>query len=288
MHDARSYSGVDGFAKNVLLANMFVKSGAEFEHFVARVFEENGHHAEVTQASGDYGVDLVLNGEIAVQVKFYGSVVGPTAVQEVAAGKAVYECSEAWVVTNSTYTPAAVTLAEANGVRLIGGEELQWLAENPDNSADHRAQFEAAKLEELLERIHRINEARAAEEARSEALRLEQVADWKAKREAEIAAGARTDAEEQARLADAARILDEAGYIVPQSTNSMSSAQTFRHLIEREQVRNEAAHSQQFNTGTGDETNSVASNPPAGWFPDPTGASRLRWWDGQQWTSAVH
>lgn len=26
---------------------------------------------------------------------------------------------------------------------------------------------------------------------------------------------------------------------------------------------------------------------PAGWHPDPEGSAQLRWWDGQQWTSAV-
>jgi hypothetical protein len=123
---------------------MFIKSGPEFEHFVAEVFEENGHCAEVTQASGDFGVDLILNGEIAVQVKFYGATVGPTAVQEVVAGMAFYNCSEAWVVTNSTFTPAAELLAKANNVRLIAGDELQWIAENPDRSANHRERYDAA------------------------------------------------------------------------------------------------------------------------------------------------
>lgn len=124
---------------------MFIKSAAEFEHFVAKVFELNGHYAEVTQASGDYGVDLVLNGEIAVQVKFYGTPVGPAAVQEVVAGSRYYKCNQAWVVTNSSYTPAAVALAAANDVRLIDGNELAWLAENPDDTADHGERYRAVK-----------------------------------------------------------------------------------------------------------------------------------------------
>lgn len=27
-----------------------------------------------------------------------------------------------------------------------------------------------------------------------------------------------------------------------------------------------------------------ADAPPAGWYPDPAGGSRLRWWDGLDWT----
>lgn len=124
---------------------MFIKSGEEFEHFVAAILERNGHYAEVTQASSDFGVDLILNGRIAVQVKFYGSAVGPAAVQEVVAGSRYYKCDEAWVVTNSTYTPAAVALASSNDVRLIDGNELGWLAENPDSTVDHGERYRAMK-----------------------------------------------------------------------------------------------------------------------------------------------
>src|SRR5690554_5107130 len=28
--------------------------------------------------------------------------------------------------------------------------------------------------------------------------------------------------------------------------------------------------------------------PPAGWHPDPHDPSRLRWWDGTEWTAHVH
>lgn len=27
--------------------------------------------------------------------------------------------------------------------------------------------------------------------------------------------------------------------------------------------------------------------PPAGWYPDPTGAAAQRFWDGRQWTAAL-
>jgi hypothetical protein len=29
------------------------------------------------------------------------------------------------------------------------------------------------------------------------------------------------------------------------------------------------------------------NTPPAGWYPDPTGAAQQRFWDGEQWTNAL-
>ncbi|WP_235946958.1 restriction endonuclease [Paenibacillus glycinis] len=86
------------------------------------MFHFQGYHAEVTQAAGDYGVDLHLTKQgkkIAVQAKRYKGNVGLEAVQQVQAEKAHYGATEAWVVTNSDYTDQAYTLAKSNGVRLI-------------------------------------------------------------------------------------------------------------------------------------------------------------------------
>jgi hypothetical protein len=140
-------------------------TGAQFERYVAQVFHDNGHHAAVTKISGDHGVDLVLNGYIAVQVKYYSAPVGQGAVQEVVAGKAMYDCTEAWVVTNSSFTPAAVRLAGVNGVRLVAGDELQWLADNPDPSTDHRDRYEAAMAAQRTERRAEISARLAKRDA---------------------------------------------------------------------------------------------------------------------------
>ena len=32
----------------------------------------------------------------------------------------------------------------------------------------------------------------------------------------------------------------------------------------------------------------VAAGPAPGWFPDPQGEARLRWWDGSRWTDHTH
>lgn len=109
------------------IAEVDKMEGLRFERYLAELFKCQGYRTEVTQGSGDYGVDLILTRQgqrIAVQAKRYKNNVGLEAVQQVQAGKAKYNCSEAWVVTNSNYTDQAVTLAKANQVRLIGRQEL--------------------------------------------------------------------------------------------------------------------------------------------------------------------
>lgn len=96
--------------------------GVEFEQYVADRLAENGYHDICfTPASGDYGVDILAkkNGRrYAFQCKRYMTPVGVKAVQEVYSGCHKYGAEEAVVVTNSTYTPRARTLAHDLGVSL--------------------------------------------------------------------------------------------------------------------------------------------------------------------------
>lgn len=98
-----------------------VKSGVEYERFVAGLIKNAGFTSEMTPTT-DQGVDIIVtvrNIRIAVQCKFYAESVSNAAVQEVVAGKAMYNCSRACVVSNSTFTPSAKALARVNHVRLL-------------------------------------------------------------------------------------------------------------------------------------------------------------------------
>lgn len=35
-------------------------------------------------------------------------------------------------------------------------------------------------------------------------------------------------------------------------------------------------------------TDATSTAPEAGWYPDPSGAPALRWWDGERWTDSTH
>lgn len=104
-------------------------SGLQFENFCAALLKRNGYtHIQVTQASGDFGADIVgFDGKgrkWVFQCKRYKSNLGNTPIQEVVAAKLHYGAQCAGVITNSHFTTAAKQLARENGVLLIEREQL--------------------------------------------------------------------------------------------------------------------------------------------------------------------
>jgi restriction system protein len=101
--------------------------GIQFEHYLKELFKSQGYVVAVTQASGDFGADLILKNnekKIVVQAKRYSKNVGIKAVQEVSAAVKYYNSDEGWVVSNSFFTQAATKLATTVGVRLVDRNEL--------------------------------------------------------------------------------------------------------------------------------------------------------------------
>lgn len=117
--------------KNDLLDYSNITNGYEFESFVANLYKTLGYNIlDVTSKSGDQGADVIIekdNIKYAIQVKYYTNPVGNKAIQEVVAAKSFYKTDKAMVVTNSTFTQQAITLAKANDVILIDGNELEKL-----------------------------------------------------------------------------------------------------------------------------------------------------------------
>lgn len=108
-----------------------VMNGLEFEKYLGVLFKSMGYKTEVTQASGDYGADLILkrNGQkIVIQAKRYSEKVGITAVQQVIGAKNFYRANESWVITNNYFTEPAKKLATKSDVRLIDRDELIQLS----------------------------------------------------------------------------------------------------------------------------------------------------------------
>ena len=101
--------------------------GHEFEHWVANALTKFGWDAQVTQGSGDQGLDVLAKKDgvtVAVQCKLYSSNVGNKAVQEVIAAKGLFSTDYACVVSNAGYTASAKELAESQKVLLLSHYDL--------------------------------------------------------------------------------------------------------------------------------------------------------------------
>ncbi len=116
----------------IAMANIDEMAGIEFEKYVAALLNSRGYKTKLTPVN-DYGVDIIANKDgikTAVQVKRYSSKLDQKPVREAIAGKSVrkYGCTEAMVVTNSTFTKAAKFLASEGDCALVDREVLgEWI-----------------------------------------------------------------------------------------------------------------------------------------------------------------
>lgn len=111
------YGGIDAEMLTVDLME-----GHDFEYWCANALRDLGFKdVEVTPGSGDHGVDILATKDdlrYAIQCKRYTSDLGNSPVQEVHAGKYLYHCHVAAVITNRYFTAGAIKLASATGVLL--------------------------------------------------------------------------------------------------------------------------------------------------------------------------
>jgi restriction system protein len=105
--------------------------GEAFEQYLMDRLRAAGATAvRGTPKTRDHGADVTFTYEgirVAVQAKGYAGSVGNDAVQQAYAGRAMYDCDVAWVVTNSTFTAAAREQAAKLGVTLVDGSRLDRL-----------------------------------------------------------------------------------------------------------------------------------------------------------------
>jgi len=103
-------------------------TGIEFESWIVKLLKENGFvDVRGTPATGDQGADILAKKDgkhIIIQAKRHNGKVGNKAVQEVMGALQYYGGNEGWVITNSTFTPSAVALAQKSKIILIDGKAL--------------------------------------------------------------------------------------------------------------------------------------------------------------------
>lgn len=105
----------------------------EFEHLVARVWEERGYETTLTRGSSDRGVDIIAKRKqpiperILIQAKRHGptSKVGSEDIQKYSG---LYQRDEqvdtVVVVTSNEFTSEATSVAQAREVKTVSGSEL--------------------------------------------------------------------------------------------------------------------------------------------------------------------
>lgn len=108
--------------------------GHSFESYCADLLLANDYaDIEITPASGDKGVDLIVvkdGKKYGIQCKRYSGAVGIKAVQEALSGGIYYQCDKAVVMTNSSFTQAAIDMANRVSVELWDRSYIEILLRN--------------------------------------------------------------------------------------------------------------------------------------------------------------
>lgn len=109
-------------------ADPWSMTGAEFEGFLARLYERLGYRVRLTPATDDLGTSLIVeasNGRTAVHAERQDEPIGASAVEQAHAGRDHRRCTWSAVVTTSHFTPAAIALARRLAVDLHDGRRLR-------------------------------------------------------------------------------------------------------------------------------------------------------------------
>ena len=127
-----------------LSASIDGMNGHDFEHWCAELLRRNGFtNVSVTPGSNDQGIDELAYKDglkYGVQCKCYSNDLGNKPVQEATAGRAVYGCDIAIVMTNRHFTKGAVEAAKATGVWLWDRDKLAQMVRDVKETGRHLAQ----------------------------------------------------------------------------------------------------------------------------------------------------
>jgi restriction endonuclease Mrr len=112
-------------------------SGVDFEKVIAALLQGIGFHTEMTEVTGDGGIDIVasldrplIGGRYLIQCKRFapGKLVGAATVRDFyGALTADRHAVKGILITTSGFTPEALAFARQLPIELIGGQQLRQL-----------------------------------------------------------------------------------------------------------------------------------------------------------------
>ena len=122
---AAQYLGIDNENhENYFSSERICKmSGIEFEHFVASVFRKKGYLVTETAASGDHGIDLILqkNGEVELvqcKVRTTGPI-GEPIIRDFLGSIINEKVKRGYIITTSKFTNQAIIFSQDKPIILI-------------------------------------------------------------------------------------------------------------------------------------------------------------------------
>lgn len=100
----------------------------EFEHHVATFFEKKGYSANVTTASNDGGIDIILkddsNRRYAVQCKRYSKTVSSSDMRTFLGTLVYNRIKKGFFVTTGNFSTNAIKIASEHNIELYDGERI--------------------------------------------------------------------------------------------------------------------------------------------------------------------
>lgn len=108
------------------------QSGHEFEQEVAKVYRTQGYKAEVSRASGDGGIDIVLTKgteKITVQCKHHKKAVSPAVIRDLYGTTLAQKFSKGILVSLYGFTKGTVDFARGKPIQLVDMYGLIRMAE---------------------------------------------------------------------------------------------------------------------------------------------------------------
>ena len=113
--------------KDIDIKNFEIKTGIDYENYVANLLKKYNFKVQTTPKTGDFGVDLIAEKDklkIAIQCKYYSRPVGIKAVQEVISGMKFYDCEVGCVISNNVFTKNAKKLANNQNILLLNEKNI--------------------------------------------------------------------------------------------------------------------------------------------------------------------
>lgn len=104
--------------------------GIEFERFVADIFRRTGYSAELTAATGDHGIDVILRklGKvIVVQCKQWDGAVGEPVLRDFYGSMVASRADAGFVVTTSNFTSQAEAFVKDKPIELYDVDAIVGL-----------------------------------------------------------------------------------------------------------------------------------------------------------------